>query len=781
MTTPITPAAAPDILAQPPADLTGLRLSEPPTVAAGLEAVLQSMRFAWREAGLVRGTRAYLKLNQRDGFDCSSCAWPDPDDHRSIAEFCENGAKATASEATTHRADAALFARQSVAELSHLSDKALNDLGRFTEPLVLRPGATHYAPIGWKEAFELIGKELNALASPEEAVFYTSGRTSNEAAFMYQLFVRQFGTNNLPDCSNMCHESSGAALNSTIGIGKGTVKLEDLYEAEVILIVGQNPGTNHPRMLTALQRAKANGAQIVTINPLFEAGLNHFRNPQDFLNPLQAAGALFGPGTALTDVFLQVKINGDLPAFKGLCKALLEAEKRNPGQVVDHAFIGQYAVAGEYEALRTELETARWADIEEQSGLTETQLRDTAALLARSERIITCWAMGLTQHKNSVATIQEVVNLHLLRGAIGKPGAGLCPVRGHSNVQGDRTMGIWEKMPEEFLAALDAEFQFTAPRKQGYDTVQAIEALRDGRALVFIGMGGNFLSATPDTEATAAALRRCRLTVQVSTKPNRGHLVTGATALILPALARTDVDRQRTGAQFVTTENSMGVVQDSHGQLVPLSEHMLSEPAIVAGMALATLGTKSTVDWVGLVENYDRIREHIARVVPGCQGYNEQVRQPNGFYLPNGPRERRFTTTDGRAHFTVNPLQPVALQPGQLLMMTIRSHDQFNTTVYGLDDRYRGVKQERRVVFMHPADIEERGLYFRQPVDLISHFEGQERRAASFLAIPYDVPRGCCATYFPEANVLVPLRSVAERSNTPTSKSVVVTVQASAG
>ncbi|WP_400191437.1 FdhF/YdeP family oxidoreductase [Hymenobacter sp. B81] len=777
---PNPPDPTTDILAQPPAALTGLRLSAAPTVAAGLEAVLQSVRFAWREAGLQRGTRALLQLNQAGGFDCSSCAWPDPDDHRSVAEFCENGAKATASEATTQRADAAVFARHSVAELSHFSDKDLNDLGRLTEPLVLHPGATHYAPIGWPEAFELIGRELNALASPDEAVFYTSGRTSNEAAFLYQLFVRQFGTNNLPDCSNMCHESSGAALSGTIGIGKGTVKLEDFYQAEVILIVGQNPGTNHPRMLSALQQAKQNGATIITINPLFEAGLNHFRNPQDFLSPTQVAGALFGPGTALTDVFLQVKINGDLPAFKGLAKALLEAEELNPGQVVDHAFIGQYAVESEYAALRQHLLEASWADIEAQSGLTQTQLRETAGRLARAERIITCWAMGLTQHKNSVATIQEVVNLHLLRGAIGKPGAGLCPVRGHSNVQGDRTMGIWENMPPAFLDALGWEFKFEPPRKPGFDTVKAIEAMRDGRAGVFVGMGGNFLSATPDTEATAEGLRRCRLTVQVSTKPNRGHLVTGRTALILPALARTDVDRQRGGEQVVTTENSMGVVQTSRGQLVPLSEHMLSEPAIVAGMALATLGERTTVDWVGLIEDYDRIRHHISRVVPGCRHYAQEVRRPGGFYLPNGPRERRFTTDDGRAHLTVNPLQPVALLPGQLLMMTIRSHDQFNTTVYGLDDRYRGVRQERRVVFLHPQDMAERGLQPRQPVDLVSHFEGEQRRAERFLAIPYDLPRGCCATYFPETNVLVPLRAVAERSNTPASKSVVVTVHPSA-
>ncbi|RTQ46734.1 hypothetical protein EJV47_20380 [Hymenobacter gummosus] len=763
------------VLAQPPDDFTGLKLGPPAKVAAGIKAVLKSAEFAWGEAGLGRGTHALLKLNQKDGFDCSSCAWPDPDDHRSVAEFCENGAKATASDADTRRADPEFFARHSLADLSRMSDRDLNNAGRLTHPLVLRPGASHYTRISWPEAFGLVAEKLNALQSPDEAVFYTSGKVPNEPAFLYQLFVRQFGTNNLPDCSNMCHESSGSALSPTTGLGKGSVTLGDIHEAEVILIMGQNPGTNHPRMLSALQLAKRNGARIIAVNPLREAGLDHFKNPQDFMNPLRAVGALLGDGTPITDLYLQVRINGDMAVLRGIMKHLLEAEALNPGQVVDHEFIQEYTA--HYEAFLANIEGTSWEDIEQQSGLTRAQLLEAANLIGPRQKIITCWAMGLTQQKSGVQTIQEIVNLHLLKGAIGKPGAGLCPVRGHSNVQGDRTMGIWERPQQAFLDALEKEFNFQPPREHGLDTVESIKAMHAGRTHVFVSLGGNFLSASPDTELLAQALRRQRLTVFISTKLNRGHLVAGETSLILPCLTHVDIDLQRSGPQFTSCENSMGVVSQNKGVLRPLEGEMLSEVAIIAGLALATLGEKTQVDWAALTENYDRIRDLIARVIPGFEDFNQKIRRPGGFYLPNGPRERKFTTPNGKANFTVTELPAERLEPGQLVLMSIRSHDQFNTTIYDYNDRYRGVYGERRVIFLNAEDMRERGIRPRQLVNLTSHFAGQQRHAERFIAVPYDVPRGNCAAYYPETNVLVPVASVAAVSNTPTSKYTVVTLE----
>ena len=580
-----TPAA---VLAQPPAALTGLRLTGPATVAAGIQAVIKSMEFSWGEAGLGRGSKALLHLNQTDGFDCSSCAWPDPDNHRSVAEFCENGAKATASDADGRRADPAVFARHSLAELSQMTDRDLNNLGRLTHPLVQRPGSAHYEPIEWTEAFQLVGDELNALDSPDEAVFYTSGKVPNEPAFLFQLFVREFGTNNLPDCSNMCHESSGAALGPTLGLGKGSVTLADIHEAEVILIIGQNPGTNHPRMLTALQHAKRNGAKIISINPLHEAGLNHFRNPQDFLNPLRALGALLGDGTPITDVFLQVRVDGDMALLRGLAKHLLAAEELNPGQVLDHEFIAEFTTG--LESYTDTIRNTSWDDIEALSGLSRAQLLEAANLLAHKQKIITCWAMGVTQQRQGVQTIQEIVNLHLLKGAIGKPGAGTCPVRGHSNVQGDRTMGIWEQPTTAFLDALEKEFGFAPPRAHGLDTVDSIKAMHGQKTKVFFSLGGNLLAAGPDTELIADGMRQQRLTVFVGTKLNRGHLVTGRTSLLLPCFTHADIDLQKTGQQLTSCENSMGVVSQNKGVLVPLAGQMLSEVAIISGVALATLG-----------------------------------------------------------------------------------------------------------------------------------------------------------------------------------------------
>jgi molybdopterin-dependent oxidoreductase alpha subunit len=710
-----------------------------------------------------------LRMNQKNGFDCPGCAWPDPDEHRATAEFCENGAKNVADEATSKRATPDFFARHSLAELSRLTDYELNKAGRLTHPLVLREGSQHYEPVSWEDAFHLIGKELNALDAPDEATFYTSGRTSNEAAFLYQLFVRQFGTNNLPDCSNLCHESSGTALSQTLGLGKGSVTLNDFDEADVILIIGQNPGTNHPRMLSTLQQAKRRGAKIISINPLPEAGLQAFTHPQEVFNMVR------GKGTSLTDLFLQVRINGDLAVLRGLAKLLVEAEDQQPGSMLDGLFIEGFTegVAAYLEHVRK----SSWEEILESCGLRKEQLQEAAELLKPTQKIITCWAMGLTQHKNAVATIQEISNLHLLKGAIGIPGAGVCPVRGHSNVQGDRTMGIWEKPKPAFLEALGKEFTFTPPAPHGLDVVESIKAMLEGRVKVFIGLGGNFLAATPDTEVTAQALRHCNLTVQVSTKPNRSHLVTGRQALILPCLGRTEVDLQTAGEQFVSVENSMGVVHASRGSFAPASEHLLSEPAIVAGMALATLGDRSTVDWAGLAQDYDRIREHISRVIPGFSRYNERVRLPGGFYLPNGPRERRFTTDSGKAHFTCHDLPRHHLLPGELVMMTVRSHDQFNTTIFGLQDRYRGIYGERRVIFLNPDDVQKMGLHDGQVVDIRSHFAGEERVAHSFVVVPFSIPRGNAATYFPETNVLFPLGSVADKSNQATFKFVVVTLE----
>jgi molybdopterin-dependent oxidoreductase alpha subunit len=757
--------------AEPPEELTNLKLTRPSKVAGGVPAILSTMKHAWREMGAMRATRTLLQLNQKSGFDCMSCAWPDPEGERALTEFCENGAKAVAEEATTARVTPEFFKEWSVAELSRKSDYWLGKQGRITEPVVLREGATHYEAISWTDAFALVADELRALSSPDEAIFYTSGRTSNEAAFLYQLFVREFGTNNLPDCSNMCHESSGAALTETIGVGKGTVTLQDFEIAEAIIVIGQNPGTNHPRMLTALQQAKRNGCKIVTINPLNETGMIRFKHPQEIFDSIASAG------TPLTDLFLQVRINGDVALLKGIMKEMLAEEAHRPGTVLDRTFIVERTT--NFLEFAQALEQVSWNEIIEGSSVSREQIREAAEIMIRSQRTIVCWAMGLTQHKTAVSTIQEIVNLLLLRGQLAKPGAGVCPVRGHSNVQGDRTMGIWERPREEFLNALAREFNFAPPRHHGYDTVEAIKAMHTGAAQVFFAMGGNFLSASPDTEYTARALQNCRLTAHVSTKLNRAHLITGKQALILPCLGRTEKDSQLGGEQFVSTENSMGIVQQSRGNLSPASEHLLSEPAIVAQLARAVLGARSTVDWESLSSNYDRIRERIERVIPGFENYNQRVREPGGFYLPNLAREGHFLTKTNRANFTVHEIPRHDLAPGQFVMMTIRSHDQFNTTIYGLDDRYRGIYNERRVVLLSSEDIAEQNLRAGQIVDLTSHFEGERRVARRFIIVPYSIPRKCAATYFPETNVLVPINSVAEKSNTPTSKYVLISLQPS--
>ena len=711
--------------------------------------------------GVGRAAGALLRVNQAKGFDCPGCAWPEPQ-HRAVVEFCENGAKAVAEEATTRRIGAEFFQKHTLQQLAAQSDHWLGQQGRLTEPLIRRPGSDHYEPIDWPDAFKLIAQHLQALPTPDAAIFYTSGRTSNEAAFLYQLFVRAFGTNNLPDCSNMCHESSGLALQNTLGVGKGTVQLEDFDLADVILVIGQNPGTNHPRMLSALQSAVRNGCQVVSINPLKEAGLVAFSHPQE---PWEMPGE----GTALASQFVQVRVGGDAALLQAVAKLLLERG------AVDKEFIQNFTYG--FETWRQHLENLPLDLLVRACGVPLAQIEKLAETLANSERLIACWAMGLTQHPDAVATIQDVVNLLLLGGHLGRPGAGACPVRGHSNVQGDRTMGIWEKMPEAWLDRLGAHFNFQPPRHPGFDTVDAIRAMQDGRGQVFFALGGNFLSATPDTRATALALQQCALTVQVSTKLNRGHLVTGKTALILPCLGRTERDLQPSGLQFVTTENSMGVVQPSRGHLRPASENLLSECRIVAELAAATL-PDSPIPFRPMANDYAQIREAIADVVPGFADFNQKIQQNGRIVLENPAQKRIFRTQTGKANFTTHPLPDLRLPAGQLRLMTVRSHDQYNTTIYGLDDRYRGIYGGRHVVFVHPEDLKERGLLDGQLLNITSHWQGEQRSVLGFRAVAYDVPRGDCAAYFPEVNPLVPLNHVAAGSQTPASKSIPVTIAA---
>ncbi|WP_042394331.1 FdhF/YdeP family oxidoreductase [Streptacidiphilus carbonis] len=746
-----------------------LRTGDPKTSSVGVRGITETVKYAREETGPVRGLRTLLALNQVDGFDCPSCAWADPPPgERKHAEFCENGAKAVAWEATRKRVGRDFFATHSVAQLRERDGHSLEAEGRLTEPMHLAPGATHYTPISWDDALRLTADRLRAMDDPNRAVFYTSGRTSNEAAFAYQLLARRLGTNNLPDCSNMCHESSGAALSETIGVGKGVVTLQDITDhAELIMVVGQNPGTCHPRMLTALEQAKRRGAKIIAVNPLPEAGFGRFHNPQN-------VRGLAGPGTQLTDRHLPIRVNGDLAFFAGLNRALLAAEEAAPGTVFDHDFIDRYCDG--LDAAVSGWRGLDWARIEELSGLTRRAIERTAADVIAADSVIVCWAMGLTQHRNAVPTIREIVNFLLLRGNIGRPGAGPAPIRGHSNVQGDRTVGIWEKMPDAFLDKLRDEFGFEPPRAHGLDTVDCIRAMRDGRIDVFFALGGNFAAATPDTAVTETALANCALTVHVATKLNRSHLCHGTEALLLPCLGRTERDIQDGGEQFVTVEDSMAMVHASRGRLLPGSPQLRSEVAIVTGLGRELFG--DALGWSEMARDYSVIRRHIEHVVPGFHAYEQRVAQPGGFMLPRGPHDARtFPTATGKARFTVNPVTAVEVPAGRLLLTTVRSHDQFNTTVYGLDDRYRGVTGGRRVVFLNEDDLRELDLHDGDLVDLVSDYPDGERRAPSFRATRYPTPRGCAATYFPEANVLVPLDSTAETSNTPNTKSVIVRLE----
>lgn len=744
-----------------------LRIEKPKTEAGGLPSVFTALHHIQKEAGWITGTRSLLQVNQFDGFDCPGCAWPDPDKKRSAFEFCENGAKAVAEEATDARCDETFFRTHAISDMVQWSDYEMGKSGRIAQPMFRAADSDYYIPITWPEALQRIGSKIRSLASPHEAVFYTSGRTSNEAAFLYQLFVRRVGTNNLPDCSNMCHESSGVALTETLGIGKGTVTLDDFSKAELIVIMGQNPGTNHPRMLTALQDAKKQGARVISINPLPEAGLISFRHPQ---HPAD----LLGKPTAIADLWLPVRINEDVALLKALLKMLLIREEQNPGTVLDHDFIT--GKTDGFQSLVADLNTYALPDLIARSGVPTEKVEIAAQWLAATNRIIVCWAMGLTQHLNAVDNIREIVNLLLLKGSIGKPGAGTCPVRGHSNVQGDRTMGIYEKPRPEFLDALKKNFQFDPPREAGYDTVETIAAMAAGRVKVFVAMGGNFLSATPDTGATGRALMNCELTVQISTKLNRSHLITGKEALILPCLGRTEADEQEGGLQFVSVENSAGVVHRSQGHKKPASAHLWSEPKIVAGLAKATFLGADGLNWDHFVSDYDVIRNAIEKTIPGFENYALRVRQPGGFYLPNAAREGVFTTASRKARFTVNAPARHSLGEDEFLMMTIRSHDQFNTTIYGLDDRYRGIRRGRRVVFMNEADVARLGFRSGEHVNLVSMYDGIVRTAPEFAVVPYPIPPQNLATYFPEANEVIPHNHFARVSQTPISKSVVVRV-----
>ncbi|MFE6685401.1 FdhF/YdeP family oxidoreductase [Streptomyces sp. NPDC057743] len=737
--------------------------------AVGIPAITNALKISQQQMGVRRTALTLLRVNQKNGFDCPGCAWPE-DDKRHAAEFCENGAKAVAEEATLRRVTPDFFAAHPVSDLATRSGYWLGQQGRLTHPMYLPEGADHYQPLTWERAFDLIAEELTALDTPDEAVFYTSGRTSNEAAFLYQLFAREFGTNNLPDCSNMCHESSGSALTATLGVGKGSVLLEDLYKADLIIVAGQNPGTNHPRMLSALEKAKTGGAKIISINPLPEAGLERFKNPQ-------TPRGLAGGGTTLTDLFLQVRLGGDQALFRALNQRLLATEG-----ALDTDFIREHTHGfDEFAALANATDDAETLRA---TGLTQDEIDRALAMVLASQRTIVCWAMGLTQHKHSVPTIAEVVNFLLLRGNIGRPGAGVCPVRGHSNVQGDRTMGIFERPAPAFLDALEKEFGFAPPRHHGYDVVRAIRALRDGHAKVFFAMGGNFVSATPDTDVTEAAVRRARLTVHVSTKLNRSHVVTGARALILPTLGRTERDRQvrpdgTSADQYVTVEDSMGMVHASRGRLEPASPHLLSEPAIVARLARRVLGPQSATPWEEFEKDYATIRDRIARVIPGFEDFNAKVARPGGFTLPHAPRDSRtFPTATGKANFTAAPVEHPTVPEGRLLLQTLRSHDQYNTTIYGLDDRYRGIKNGRRVILVHPDDAAQLGFADGAYADLVSEWtDGSERRAPGFRVVHYPTARGCAAAYYPETNVLIPLDHTADTSNTPAAKSVVVRLE----
>ncbi len=745
-------------------DFLDLKLKEPVRIAAGALGVKEALRHSFKEMGVARSMKALSSMNQHDGFSCPSCAWPDPENPSKIGEYCENGAKALADEATTAQVDATFFKRHSVEELSQLTDYELNKLGRIVAPFVLREGSIHYEPIAWTEAYALIAAELKKLESPNEAIFYTSGRSSNEAAFLYGMFARAFGTNNMPDCSNMCHESSGVALSETLGIGKGSVKLEDLYEAEVVIVAGQNPGTNHPRMLSALAKCKENGGKVISINPLEESGLVNFKNPQHLKGWV-------GPPQSIADIHLPVKINQDIALIK-LILIKLAALDSIKNDIFDHEFLKTY-VAG-YQNLLDNLKTFDEKLLLAQCGVSKEKIEETVTLLAKKSKIVVCWAMGLTQHKNGVANIREYVNLLLLKGAIGKPNAGTCPVRGHSNVQGDRSVGIMHFVNETLNKNIEQFLGFVPPKQEGYDTVAAMKAMHDGAAKFFMCLGGNFLMAASDTTYTAEAIQNCDFTVQISTKLNRSHLVTGKIALILPTYGRSEKDIKNGKLRNITIENSMGQVRQSRGLLQPITDAIRSEPEMIAAIADTYFEGKHSMNWKAMGENYELIRQKIDQVISGFSN-TEHRSKGAGYYLPNNVRELDFSKLpEGKAQLTINTMPEHHLEKDEYLLMTMRSHDQFNTTIYGLDDRYRGIYNERRVLFMNQKDMHEAGLAAQDVVAIRSEYDGILRTAPRFKVIPYAIPQSNLAAYFPETNVLVPFNHFADKSNTPISKSIKV-------
>ena len=754
-----------DVTPLTPLESNAPKLSKPKNSAAGIPAVISTAKYGLGNMGVLGSIKNLARVNDFNGFDCPGCAWPDPDKHRSFAEFCENGAKAVADEGTRNRADTNFWSQWSVSDLSKKSDHWLNSQGRITQPMILMPGSEYYVPISWNESFDIIADNLVSLDNPDQAIFYTSGRTSNEAAFLWQLLARRFGTNNLPDCSNMCHESSGVALTESIGIGKGTVTLEDFNSADLIIVVGQNPGTNHPRMLTALRDARKKGASIISINPLTETGMKRFKHPQ---NPIE----MFGLGSSIADKHLSIKINSDQALFRAFSKSIIESGK------LDNDFI-QNSTYG-YEDYKNLVLDTDLDEISKITGINKDEIIQVSKKISESKSTIVCWAMGITQHKNSVATIQEIVNFLLLGGNIGKPGAGVCPVRGHSNVQGDRTVGINHKPSMEFINNLEKSTGISSPTSHGYDSVEAVKAMESGDAKVFLAMGGNFVSAMSDTNRTSNALSNCDLTVHISTKPNRSHLLSGKIGLILPCLGRTEIDESTVGQQFVTVENSMGIVHSSRGTSKPASDYLISEPSIVSGIggALETRLERSGIAWGNLSDNYDLVRDLIEKTIPGFDNYNQRITNKSGFYLPNPPKDSRtFKTKNSLANFFCHDIS--CISSDQFMMMTIRSHDQYNTTIYGLDDRYRGIRNGRRVVLMNKEDMLENGLEASDLVDLSSDRDNGQIISPKWFVVPYDIPSGNIATYFPESNVLIPLESVADRSNTPTSKSVPIGIKKS--
>jgi molybdopterin-dependent oxidoreductase alpha subunit len=772
----LDPNGSTSLQAQNPTDLGKLRIGRASEEAAGIPAIWNTMLYGIGEMGPVRSSEAFLKINQVTGYDCQSCAWPSPDKKRKMFEFCENGAKAVSDESTKKRIGAEFFAKHSIAELAAKSDYWLNQQGRLTSPMVRHANGTHYQPITWSEAFAMMAQELNSLDSPNQASFYTSGKTTNEPAFLLQLFARQFGTNNLPDCSNMCHESSGVSMVETLGIGKGTATLEDMESTELIFIFGNNPGTNHPRMLTSLQKAKDHGAKIIAVNPLPEVSMMRVTNPnpQDYPNPLELPFALLGKGQALADLYLPVRVNGDVAAIKGILKDLFEREQAGHIAAIDREFIQTFTEG--FEALLADVEATSWKEIEENSGLTRNQLRVAADMYAAAKKTIIAWCTGVTQQRNGVDNVAMIVNLLLIGGHIGRPGAGTVCVRGHSNVQGDRTMGVWERPPKAFLDVLGKEFNFEPPRKWGYDTVETLHAMFDGDLKVFFAISGNFLSNVPDTVYSAHAMQRCKLTAHVSTKLNRSHLITGERALILPCLGRTEEDVQKTGKQFLTIEDSMGIINPSAGFFPPASPELMSDVAIIANLAHVTLGSRTTTNWLGFAADYNLIRDAISRVIPGFENFNARLAEEKFFYLPNAARQRNFKTSSGKAKLTVCPIPKHDLKPEEFLLTTIRSHDQFNSTIYGLNDRYRGVFDGRRVLFLNPLDMAARNLQAGQIVDIYSYFEGEVRKAPRFAIVPYAIARRSAAAYYPETNVLIPICSVAAKSNQPASKCIRITL-----